>query len=47
MKTEDTLRSQLVKVTQAIVNSTKKGVTYEIPCKDCLLERQGEPWRNA
>ena len=41
MKTVDSLRSRLGKVKQAMPNS-KKGVVYEIPCKDCLCV----PWRD-
>ena len=41
VKTADSLRSRLVKVKQAMPNS-KKGVVYEIPCKDCPCVH----WRN-
>ena len=45
MKTADTLRSQLVKVKQAMPSSKKKGVIYEIPCKDCPCVYIGETGR--
>ena len=44
MKTADTLRSQLVKVKQAMPSS-KKGVIYEIPCKNCPCVYIGETGR--
>ena len=45
MKTADTLRSRLVKVKQAMPSSKKKGVIYEIPCKDCPCVYIGETGR--
>ena len=45
MKTASTLRSRLVKVKQAIPNSKKKGVIYEVPCKDCPCVYIGETGR--
>ena len=45
MKTADTLRSRLVKVKQAIPSTKKKGVIYEIPCKDCPRVYIGETGR--
>ena len=42
MKTANTLRSRLVKVKHAIQNSKKKGVIYEVPCKDCPCVYIGE-----
>ena len=45
MKTADTLRSRLVKVKQAMPSSKKKGVIYEIPCKDCPCVYLGETGR--
>ena len=45
MKTADTLRSQLVKVKQAMPSSKKKGVIYKIPRKDCPCVYIGETGR--
>ena len=45
MKTAGTLRSRLVKVKQARPSSKKKGVIYEIPCKDCSCVYIGETGR--
>ena len=45
MKTASTLRSRLVKVKQAIPNSKKKGVIYEVSCKDCPCVYIGETRR--
>ena len=45
MKTADTLRSRLVKLKQAIPNSKKKSVIYEIPWKDRLCVYIGETGR--
>ena len=45
MKLADTLRSRLVKVKQAMPNSKKKGVTYEILCKDYPYVYIGETGR--
>ena len=45
MKTVDTHRSRVVKAKQAMPNSTKKGVIYIIPCKDCPCVYIGETGR--
>ena len=45
MKTADTHRSRVVKAKQAMPNSTKKGVIYIIPCKDCPCVYIGETGR--
>ena len=45
MKTADTLRSQLLKVKQAMPNSMKKGMIYETPCKDYPCVCIGETGR--
>ena len=40
-----TLRSSLVKVEQPRPNRKKKGVVYEVSCKDCLSVYIGETGR--
>ena len=45
MKSESTLRSSLVKVKQIRPDSRKKGVVYEVLCKDCPCGYIGETGR--
>ena len=45
MSSRSTLRSSLVKVKQPRPDRKKKGVVYEVPCKDCPRVYIGETGR--